>query len=839
MPKVCPGLVPGRAPSPRALCLPRDHVAFEPGPRGCSLRLVDGAITRVRFRNRGGVFEPELRATNCDAPAAQGLDVKSMANRVLEHFKVSFTVAPWSEEAQLTIKGFHMVFDAQCALVRDQGNETRAALLGSSPWMLGMISVALLIMEIAVGEAPMGGEAKLMEYRVARAWDILDVFHSVRIALEEGRESQGVGGDVGGGSAGGGVDGEGDREFEGLGNRASPGGASAAEEEGPPLAGVANDGAGKAARAPPAAAAAEGCGEDADANFLMPGDPEAPSMDEGHGEDQRWRLRCAGSAWARAGGGFEPEWRGLAQLEKASMDSQGAWKGRGCASLIGFPQDGASAQMQEHGDVFLAGREIMNKTILRGEPTVFCSDVRGSIRKTLPSQEPAVRGKTVALRQHHWKAVMQAGLGQYHIGTRDDGSSAEGQPGAPRIHSKLPPPDRRDLHLPFRNSLMKLRGVSLQDIAITCPEFTDETTGVLWRFKRIAVGARLRGESACCPMIAPPGVRASSPELHRRASSVSSSSSQAPPGPEWRKRRSRRAIQRMHMRNRANRKLERRALRDSGIALSAIVDSRGYSMRPPRMPRSPTAGVSNTVCVTISAQGGPVWTKAAEELSEFGEIARLDVSLSITLGTVLVTYFDVRCAQMALLSMASFAAPFPQAEQDCRIVLVDVPSLCQKLGRTTGFQDFGEVAQVDIVAGQSVVEFYDCRSAQALLAAAGDCATPLPASAVLPSTRPPKDASGHLPAPQRGRACDVAGRREAQDFEKEWKFGVDPGAILRGEDKRTTVMVKNLYAAEKGKGLSRQGLLLLLDRCGLGGRYSFFYMPCNEKKGEHGLPGFE
>eukprot|EP00959_Pyramimonas_sp_CCMP1952_P443516 9284984-Pyramimonas_sp.AAC.1 len=61
-----------------------------------------------------------------------------------------------------------MVFDAQCALVRDQGNETRAALLGSSPWMLGMISVALLIMEIAVGEAPMGGEAKLMEYRVAR-----------------------------------------------------------------------------------------------------------------------------------------------------------------------------------------------------------------------------------------------------------------------------------------------------------------------------------------------------------------------------------------------------------------------------------------------------------------------------------------------------------------------------------------------------------------------------------------------------------------------------------------------------------------------------------------------
>ncbi|CAK0877232.1 unnamed protein product, partial [Prorocentrum cordatum] len=124
--------------------------------------------------------------------------------------------------------------------------------------------------------------------------------------------------------------------------------------------------------------------------------------------------------------------------------------------------DGASVQMQEHGDVFLTDREIMKKTILRGEPIVFCSNARGSVRKTLPSQEPGARGRTIALRQNNWKAVMQAGLSQYHIGTCDDGSSAEDQPGAPRIHLKLPPPDRRDLHLPFHNRLMKLCGVSLQ-----------------------------------------------------------------------------------------------------------------------------------------------------------------------------------------------------------------------------------------------------------------------------------------------------------------------------------------------------------------------------------------
>jgi len=356
-------------------------------------------------------------------------------------------------------------------------------------------------------------------------------------------------------------------------------------------------------------------------------------------------------------------------------------------------------------------------------------------------------------------------------------------------------------------------------------------------------------------MIAPPGVRASSPELHRRASSVSSSSSQAPPGPEWRKRRSRRAIQRMHMRNRANRKLERRALRDSGIALSAIVDSRGYSMRPPRMPRSPTAGVSNTVCVTISAQGGPVWTKAAEELSEFGEIARLDVSLSITLGTVLVTYFDVRCAQMVMLHMASRAEPFQPASHDCRIVSVDLPGFCAKTGHIGGFDDFGEVAHVNMLAGHAVIEFYDFRSAQALLAAAGDSATPVPGDSTAPAAiardlfegdpaklrappgigRPaaaptqafPKGSSG-IPDSAPEQAGDAAKHRVTRtkitnkDFRK---FDIDTGAILRGEDKRTTVMVRHLQGI-----CARKEFLLFLDKCGLGNRYSFFYMPCKEHR---------
>jgi hypothetical protein len=61
-----------------------------------------------------------------------------------------------------------------------------------------------------------------------------------------------------------------------------------------------------------------------------------------------------------------------------------------------------------------------------------------------------------------------------------------------------------------------------------------------------------------------------------------------------------------------------------------------------------------------------------------------------------------------------------------------------------------------------------------------------------------------------------------KDFQK---FDINPDAILRGEDKRTTVMVRHL------QGLcARRDFLLFLDKCNLGNRYSFFYMPCKEHR---------
>ncbi|CAE8637035.1 unnamed protein product, partial [Polarella glacialis] len=76
---------------------------------------------------------------------------------------------------------------------------------------------------------------------------------------------------------------------------------------------------------------------------------------------------------------------------------------------------------------------------------------------------------------------------------------------------------------------------------------------------------------------------------------------------------------------------------------------------------SHTASLSNTVCIS-DPEGN--WTvvsvKGVQDLSKFGEIARLDTSLVVVARCVLVTFFDVRSAQQLLnASTSGRVEPFP------------------------------------------------------------------------------------------------------------------------------------------------------------------------------------
>ncbi|CAJ1442239.1 unnamed protein product [Effrenium voratum] len=57
------------------------------------------------------------------------------------------------------------------------------------------------------------------------------------------------------------------------------------------------------------------------------------------------------------------------------------------------------------------------------------------------------------------------------------------------------------------------------------------------------------------------------------------------------------------------------------------------------------------------------------------------------------------------------------------------------------------------------------------------------------------------------------------------KYDIDPDRIERGEDFRTTVMVRNVAGAN-----ARKEFLNFLEKCGLSERFTFFYMPCKEHR---------
>jgi len=96
-----------------------------------------------------------------------------------------------------------------------------------------------------------------------------------------------------------------------------------------------------------------------------------------------------------------------------------------------------------------------------------------------------------------------------------------------------------------------------------------------------------------------------------------------------------------------------------------------------------------------------------------------------------------------------------------------------------------------------------------------------------PSKAGPQD-NGSVPGSAGERAGDVAKHllaRTKGSSEGLQELDITPGAILRGEDKRTTVVVRHLHGPR-----ARRGLLMLLDRCGLGDQYSFFHMPWKEDR---------
>ena len=134
----------------------------------------------------------------------------------------------------------------------------------------------------------------------------------------------------------------------------------------------------------------------------------------------------------------------------------------------GYGAGGASVQRADMGPVLLSDREMMKKTLLRGESTIFGNDVCDSIRlvpkvdaragRLGADVQDGAKGKSQprqSLKMAHWIAVMQAGLEQERIGVFDAAKGNPDRHGA-RVHLHLPAEDDPEATTEYHNRLMRL-----------------------------------------------------------------------------------------------------------------------------------------------------------------------------------------------------------------------------------------------------------------------------------------------------------------------------------------------------------------------------------------------
>lgn len=239
---------------------------------------------------------------------------------------------------------------------------------------------------------------------------------------------------------------------------------------------------------------------------------------------------------------------------------------------------------------------------------------------------------------------------------------------------------------------------------------------------------------------------------------------------------------------------------------------------------------SCTVQVVYELGAAPQsFAKAAAEVSGFGEVARLDLSLGEVLGCILVTFFDVRSAKKLIESMPQRAELFPPASHEFRQVCLPMQPFVEIVQQTGSMQSFGDVANINMSridgVDQVIVEFFDLRAAQRLLQVSGRAGRPWPPRrSAETSNATPATSQAAPPTPDKAAPKPGPAPKKAAKANKDLsQFDIDPSKIRSGADQRTTVMIRGLSGCN-----ARNDLLQCLEIVGLGDSYTFFYMPCKE-----------
>jgi hypothetical protein len=231
-----------------------------------------------------------------------------------------------------------------------------------------------------------------------------------------------------------------------------------------------------------------------------------------------------------------------------------------------------------------------------------------------------------------------------------------------------------------------------------------------------------------------------------------------------------------------------------------------------------------------------------EALASVGEVQQIDFTSTQVDSIVLVTYFDLRSARRALMELRSeFNLLEPDSSYDSsaarsvRISRDSNISLDEAMG---ALSKYGEIERLSFVGtDQLLVEFFDTRSPIAVMAAL---------SCVNSQNRVENDVGGearraHYSDPPAVKVLLMAAANTADDHKSQTsvntnkptpscygsadmtEFQFDSIKILSGEERRTTLMIRNIP-----NKYSQKVLMKLIDSK-FKDKYDFFYLPIDYK----------
>ena len=386
---------------------------YHPDVRGYRITLDDGVSTRLRFQRRGTALSAEFRLANRDIPISESESLLAIAQRILAYFGDKNIVISLSTEASNLFKGLQACFEVQVAKLRSAGEYTAAARQGTGAWHTLMLSGCLLAFDIGIGaygeqDAEFVERALCVQPRhVLRAYDLVLLFHSLADIWVE---------------------------------------PPAAEEM--PVSALQSQSLANAEQRLHSVVQGGTAAQSHFSEFQLTQLPRA----ETDGSDVGPSAGGPAASPAATVPAAEPTILNLGDPSLAPMTE-------------GYGINGASVQDPKYGQVLFPDRVLMQKTLLRGEATIYAFRVVDSIsvkRKRTDGRDGYTK---CAVRIDHWKAVMEAGLGQHRIGTYSDGQSCTENPGKARVTLDIPTENSPLLRAEYHNRLMRLCQVSFVQLS--------------------------------------------------------------------------------------------------------------------------------------------------------------------------------------------------------------------------------------------------------------------------------------------------------------------------------------------------------------------------------------